>query len=148
MEWLEQHVQAGCSVLDYGCGSGILAILARKLGAMNVDGIDIDPQAINAARDNAERNQCADINWFIPADFALAREGARYDIVAANILSGPLKLMAPMLASRVAPGGAMVLSGILARQTDELIASYAPYITLAVAAEREGWIALAGRKEH
>ena len=89
-----------------------------------------------------------DINWFIPADFALEREGARYDIVAANILSGPLKLMAPMLASRVAPGGAMVLSGILARQTDELIASYAPYITLAVAAERDGWIALAGRKEH
>jgi ribosomal protein L11 methyltransferase len=148
MEWLEHHVQADCSVLDYGCGSGILAILARKLGAMNVDGIDIDPQAINAARDNAERNHCVDINWFIPADFALEREGARYDIVAANILSGPLKLMAPMLASRVATGGAMVLSGILARQTDELIASYAPYITLAVAAEREGWVALAGRKEH
>lgn len=148
MEWLEQYVQAGCSVLDYGCGSGILAILARKLGAMTVDGIDIDPQAITAARDNAERNHCADINWFIPADLALEREGARYDIVAANILSGPLKLMAPMLASRVAPGGAMVLSGILARQTDELIASYAPYITLTVAAERDGWIALAGRKEH
>jgi ribosomal protein L11 methyltransferase len=148
MEWLEQHVQAGCSVLDYGCGSGILAILARKLNAKTVDGVDIDPQAINAAHDNAKRNQCTDMNWFVPAAFALEREAARYDIVAANILSGPLKLMAPMLASRVANGGALVLSGILARQTDELIASYAPYIRLTVAAEREGWVALAGRKEH
>jgi len=148
MEWLEQHVQAGCSVLDYGCGSGILAILARKLGADRVDGIDIDPQAISAAHDNATRNLCADLHWFIPAEFALAREGARYDVVVANILSGPLKLMAPMLASRILPGGRMVLSGILARQTDELIASYAPYISLAVAAERDGWVALAGCKGH
>lgn len=147
MEWLEQHVEAGCSVLDYGCGSGILAILARKLGADSVDGVDIDPQAISAAQDNAKRNQCDDVRWFVPSDYALARASTRYDIVAANILSGPLKLMAPMLASRVAQGGAVVLSGILARQADELIASYAPYIALSVAAEREGWVALAGRKE-
>jgi ribosomal protein L11 methyltransferase len=147
MEWLEQHVEAGCCVLDYGCGSGILAILARKLGADSVDGVDIDPQAISAAQDNAKRNQCDDVRWFVPSDYALARASTRYDIVAANILSGPLKLMAPMLASRVAQGGAVVLSGILARQADELIASYAPYIALSVAAEREGWVALAGRKE-
>jgi ribosomal protein L11 methyltransferase len=147
MEWLEQHVEAGCSVLDYGCGSGILAILARKLGADSVDGIDIDPQAISAAHDNAKRNHCDDVRWFVPSDYALARASTPYDIVAANILSGPLKLMAPMLASRVAQGGAVVLSGILARQADELIASYAPYIALSVAAEREGWVALAGRKE-
>ncbi|MFM2107977.1 MAG: hypothetical protein RLZZ513_1045, partial [Pseudomonadota bacterium] len=147
MEWLEQHVEAGCSVLDYGCGSGILAILARKLGADSVDGVDIDPQAISAAQDNAKRNQCDEVRWFVPSDYALARASTRYDIVAANILSGPLKLMAPMLASRVAQGGAVVLSGILARQADELIASYAPYIALSVAAEREGWVALAGRKE-
>lgn len=147
MEWLEQHVEAGCCVLDYGCGSGILAILARKLGADSVDGVDIDPQAISAAHDNAKRNQCDDVRWFVPSDYALARASTRYDIVAANILSGPLKLMAPMLASRVAQGGAVVLSGILARQADELIASYAPYIALSVAAEREGWVALAGRKE-
>ena len=147
MEWLEQHVEAGCSVLDYGCGSGILAILARKLGADSVDGVDIDPQAISAAHDNAKRNQCDDVRWFVPSDYALARASTRYDIVAANILSGPLKLMAPMLASRVAQGGAVVLSGILARQANELIASYAPYIALSVAAEREGWVALAGRKE-
>ena len=147
MEWLEQHVEAGCSVLDYGCGSGILAILARKLGADSVDGVDIDPQAISAAHDNAKRNQCDDVRLFVPSDYALARASTRYDIVAANILSGPLKLMAPMLASRVAQGGAVVLSGILARQADELIASYAPYIALSVAAEREGWVALAGRKE-
>jgi len=147
MEWLEQHVEAGCSVLDYGCGSGILAILARKLGADSVDGVDIDPQAISAAQDNAKRNHCDEVRWFVPSDYALARASTRYDIVAANILSGPLKLMAPMLASRVAQGGAVVLSGILARQADELIASYAPYIALSVAAEREGWVALAGRKE-
>jgi ribosomal protein L11 methyltransferase len=147
MQWLEQHVEAGCSVLDYGCGSGILAILARKLGADSVDGVDIDPQAISAAQDNAKRNQCDEVRWFVPSDYALARASTRYDIVAANILSGPLKLMAPMLASRVAQGGAVVLSGILARQADELIASYAPYIALSVAAEREGWVALAGRKE-
>jgi ribosomal protein L11 methyltransferase len=147
MQWLEQHVEAGCSVLDYGCGSGILAILARKLGADSVDGVDIDPQAISAAQDNAKRNQCDEVRWFVPSDYALARASTRYDIVAANILSGPLKLMAPMLASRVAQGGAVVLSGMLARQADELIASYAPYIALSVAAEREGWVALAGRKE-
>ena len=147
MEWLEQHVEAGCCVLDYGCGSGILAILARKLGADSVDGVDIDPQAISAAHDNAKRNQCDEVRWFVPSDYALARASTRYDIVTANILSGPLKLMAPMLASRVAQGGAVVLSGILARQADELIASYAPYIALSVAAEREGWVALAGRKE-
>lgn len=147
MEWLEQHVPQGSRVLDYGCGSGILAILARKLGAARVDGVDIDPQAINAARDNAIRNQCGDVDWFVPAAFAVERAGTRYDVVAANILSGPLKLMAPMLASRVAPGGAMVLSGILARQTDELIDCYAPYVELSIAAEREGWIALVGRKE-
>jgi len=147
MEWLEQHVEAGCSVLDYGCGSGILAILARKLGADSVDGVDIDPQAISAAQDNAKRNHCDEVRWFVPSDYALARASTRYDIVAANILSGPLKLMVPMLASRVAQGGAVLLSGILARQADELIASYAPYIALSVAAEREGWVALAGRKE-
>jgi ribosomal protein L11 methyltransferase len=147
MEWLEQHVKAGQSLLDYGCGSGILAMLARKLGATLVDGVDIDPQAIVSARDNGERNHCADIHWFLPEAFGAEREHTRYDIVAANILSSPLKLMAPMLCGRVAPGGAMVLSGVLARQADEVIASYAPHIRMSVWAEREGWVALAGRKE-
>ena len=146
MEWLEQNVQAGASLLDYGCGSGILAMLARKLGASPVDGVDIDPQAIVSARDNGERNHCADIHWFLPEEFGVERDDTRYDVVAANILSSPLKLMAPMLSGRVAPKGAMVLSGVLARQADEVIACYAPHIKLSVWAEREGWVALAGRK--
>ncbi len=147
MEWLEQHVHAGQSLLDYGCGSGILAMLGRKLGAAPVDGVDIDPQAIVSARDNGERNHCADIHWFLPEAFGTERTDTRYAIVAANILSSPLKLMAPMLSGRVAPGGAMVLSGVLARQADEVIASYAPHIRLSVWAERDGWVALAGRKD-
>jgi ribosomal protein L11 methyltransferase len=147
MEWLEQHVTAGQSLLDYGCGSGILAMLGRKLGAASVDGVDIDPQAIVSARDNGERNHCADIHWFLPEVFGNERPDTRYAIVAANILSSPLKLMAPMLSGRVAAGGAMVLSGVLARQADEVIASYAPHITLSVWAERDGWVALAGHKD-
>ncbi len=147
MEWLEQNVVAGQSLLDYGCGSGILAMLAHKLGAQPVDGVDIDPQAIVSARDNGVRNHCDDIQWFLPEPFGAERAATVYDIVAANILSGPLKLMAPMLCGRVAPGGALVLSGVLARQADEVIAAYAPHITLSVWAEREGWVALAGRKE-
>jgi ribosomal protein L11 methyltransferase len=144
MEWLEQNVQVGESLLDYGCGSGILAMLAEKLGAAPVEGVDIDPQAIVSARDNAERNHCR-IAYFEPEDFGSVRADTVYDIVAANILSGPLKLMAPMLCGRVKPGGALVLSGVLARQADEVIAAYASRITLAVWAEREGWVALAGR---
>jgi ribosomal protein L11 methyltransferase len=144
MEWLEQNVQVGESLLDYGCGSGILAMLAEKLGAAPVEGVDIDPQAIVSARDNAERNHCR-IAYFEPEDFGSVRADTLYDIVAANILSGPLKLMAPMLCGRVKPGGALVLSGVLARQADEVIAAYASRITLAVWAEREGWVALAGR---
>jgi ribosomal protein L11 methyltransferase len=147
MEWLEQNVAAGRSLLDYGCGSGILAMLARKLGAAPVDGVDIDPQAIVSARDNGQRNHCDDIEWFLPEAFGTERASTCYDVVAANILSGPLKLMAPMLCGRVLPGGALVLSGVLARQADEVIAAYTPHIALSVWAEREGWVALAGRKE-
>ncbi len=147
MEWLEQNVVAGQSLLDYGCGSGILAMLGRKLGASPVDGVDIDPQAILSAQDNGERNHCNDIHWFLPEPFGAEHAVTSYHVVAANILSGPLKLMAPMLCGRVAPGGALVLSGVLARQADEVIAAYAPHIALSVWAEREGWVALAGSKE-
>lgn len=147
MEWLEQNVKAGESLLDYGCGSGILAMLAEKLGASPVEGVDIDPQAIVSARDNAERNHCR-IAYFEPEDFGSVRPDTLYDVVAANILSGPLKLMAPMLCGRVKPGGALVLSGVLARQADEVIAAYASRIRLSVWAEREGWVALAGRMDN
>jgi len=147
MEWLEVNLHSPQSVLDYGCGSGILAMLANKVGAHPVDGVDIDPQAIVSARENAERNQC-DVTFFLPEDFASARQGQRYDVVVANILSGPLKVMAPMLCGRVAKGGWLVLSGVLARQADEVIACYKNYIQLSVSAEFEGWVALAGSLEN
>jgi ribosomal protein L11 methyltransferase len=145
MEWLEAHPAPGKTVLDYGCGSGILAMVAKKLGAGDVAGVDIDPQAIESARDNAERNKVGDIGYFLPDAFAQsAHAQARFDIVVANILSSPLKLMAPMLSGRVADGGALILSGVLARQAEEVAAAYAPFIKLGVWAELDGWVALHG----
>jgi ribosomal protein L11 methyltransferase len=153
MEWLEQYPTAGCSVLDYGCGSGILAMVAKKLGANPVIGVDIDPQAIESARFNATQNKC-DIEYYLPDAWAeLANESVHtrtfntrtFDVVVANILANPLKLMAPMLCGRIAPGGALVLSGVLATQAEQVIAAYAPFIQLSVWAQREDWVALAGR---
>ncbi|WP_317202405.1 50S ribosomal protein L11 methyltransferase [Janthinobacterium sp.] len=144
MEWLEAHPTAG-SVLDYGCGSGILAMVAKKLGTAVVTGVDIDPQAIESARDNAQRNNC-DIAYFLPDGFATSIHAEqRFDTVVANILSSPLKVMAPMLSGRVADGGALILSGVLARQAKEVIEAYAPFIKLAVWAQQEDWVALHGR---
>lgn len=144
MEWLENHMPKGVTVLDYGCGSGILAIVAKKLGASEVIGVDIDPQAIVSALENSERNDC-EVTFHVPESFGKVASGRRYDIVVANILSSPLKLMAPMLAGRVANGGSLVLSGVLSRQAEDVIASYAPFISLTVADEYDGWVVLAGR---
>jgi ribosomal protein L11 methyltransferase len=144
MEWLEAHPPAGLSVLDYGCGSGILALVAKKLGAAEVVGIDIDPQAIESAHYNADRNDC-DIAYYLPEQFADTTHDHAFHIVVANILANPLKLMAPMLSGRVAPGGFLVLSGVLARQADEVAAAYAPFINMSVWAERDGWVALCGQ---
>src|SRR5437764_2482008 len=145
MEWLEAHPAPGKTVLDYGCGSGILAMVARKVGAGEVVGVDIDPQAIESARLNAERNNCA-IEFYVPDDFVASHYGERrFDIVVANILSSPLKLMAPMLSGRVAEGGSLILSGVLARQAEEVAAAYAPFIKLGVWAEQDGWVALHGQ---
>lgn len=145
MEWLEAHPAPGNTVLDYGCGSGILAMVAKKVGAGEVVGVDIDPQAIESAADNAQRNHC-EIEYFLPDTFAQsAHAEQKFDIVVANILSSPLKLMAPMLSGRVAPGGALILSGVLARQAEEVAAAYAPFIKLGVWAEQDGWVALHGR---
>lgn len=145
MEWLEANPAPAKTVLDYGCGSGILAMVAKKVGAGEVVGVDIDPQAIESAADNAERNKC-DIEYFLPDTFAQSKHAEqKFDIVVANILSSPLKLMAPMLSGRVAPGGALILSGVLARQAEEVAAAYAPFIKLGVWAEQDGWVALHGR---
>lgn len=141
LEWIERTVTPGVSVLDYGCGSGILAIAAAKLGAGEVLGVDIDPQAVTAARNNADINAVS--ARF--ADSAVSLEGS-FDVVVANILANPLKALAPAICSHVRPGGALALSGILVEQAEELIALYAPYIQLVVADTREGWVCLAGRK--
>lgn len=145
MEWLEAHAPKDLTVLDYGCGSGILAMVAEKLKAKAVVGVDIDPQAIESALFNAERNHCK-IDFTLPKEFGVGHPPShKFDVVVANILSSPLKVMAPMLAGRVAPGGALILSGVLARQTEEVAAAYAPFIQLSVWAEHEGWVALSGR---
>ncbi|WP_027817958.1 50S ribosomal protein L11 methyltransferase [Paraburkholderia bannensis] len=141
MEWLEQNVTPGTSLLDYGCGSGILAILAKKCGANPVIGIDIDPQAVESARHNSERNH-ADVTYGLPDDL----QAGEFDIVVANILSNPLKLMASMLSSRVKPGGRIALSGILARQAEEVAQVYAQWIDISVWREHEGWVCLAGTR--
>lgn len=141
LEWLERNVAEGCSVLDYGCGSGILAIAAARLGAGKVAGVDIDPQAVEAARANAERNG-------VTALFADSADpvAGEYDVVVANILSNPLRVLAPAICAHLRPGGRLALSGILREQVDEIIAIYAQWIPLQVADMREDWVCLAGLK--
>ena len=143
LEWLEKHLVSGSTVLDYGCGSGILAIAASKLGAGEITGVDIDPQSVLTSRENAERNHC-DITCYLPDAFAL-EANRQYNVVIANILAGPLKTLAPTLTRYIAPGGYMVLSGILEGQADDVIAAYAPFISLSVWRSLEGWVALSGR---
>eukprot|EP00825_Cyclidium_porcatum_P041617 TRINITY_DN5497_c0_g1_i5.p1 TRINITY_DN5497_c0_g1~~TRINITY_DN5497_c0_g1_i5.p1 ORF type:complete len:234 (-),score=21.74 TRINITY_DN5497_c0_g1_i5:337-1038(-) len=141
LEWLERNVSKACTVLDYGCGSGILAIAAARLGAGHVAGVDIDPQAVEAARANAERNGVTALF----ADSATPVAG-EYDVVVANILSNPLRVLAPAICAHVRSGGKLALSGILREQIDEIIAIYAQWIPLQVADVREDWVCLAGIK--
>jgi len=141
LEWLEREVTPGCSLLDYGCGSGILAIAAARLGAGRVAGVDIDAQAVAAARANAERNGAA-VRF---ADSAQAVAG-EYDLVVANILSNPLRLLAPALCAHVRSGGRLALSGILRQQAAEIIGIYAAWLPLEIVDVREDWVCLAGSK--
>ncbi|MBP5997777.1 MAG: 50S ribosomal protein L11 methyltransferase [Azonexus sp.] len=141
LEWLERHVAAGASLLDYGCGSGILAIAAARLGAGRVAGVDIDPQAVEAARANAERNGVTAL--FADSTQPVAGE---YDLVVANILSNPLRVLAPAICAHVRSGGRLALSGILREQADEIIAIYAQWLPMQVADVREDWVCLAGIK--
>jgi len=125
---------AGQRVLDYGCGSGILAIGAALMGARDIDAVDIDPAAVQATSDNARHNGVQ----LKPGLPALAQ--GRYALVLANILASPLKLLAPLLCGHLAPGGQLLLAGILARQADELTSAYAPWLGLRVADQEDGWI--------
>ncbi|MBS0321840.1 MAG: 50S ribosomal protein L11 methyltransferase [Proteobacteria bacterium] len=141
VQWLRANVDPAAEVLDYGCGSGILAIAAAKFGAARVTGIDVDAQAIRASVDNAHRNG-------VTARFVLpdALAPHAYDVVVANILSNPLILLAPALAGRVRDGGRIALAGILDAQEDAVRAAYAPWFTLAAWRRAEGWVLLAGTR--
>jgi ribosomal protein L11 methyltransferase len=139
LAWLEAHVTPGVSVLDYGCGSGILAIAAKKLGAGDTAGVDIDPDALAAARENAARND-VEIR-LMPSSAALSET---FDLVVANILTNPLMLLAPVLGARLNPGGRLALSGVLETQADQVIAAYAPWLPLSIGAVEEGWVRLEG----
>ena len=141
LEWLCEAVVPGCSVLDYGCGSGILGIAAAKLGAGAVLGIDIDEKAVEAARDNAARNHAA-----VRLQHSAVPVGDTFDLVVANILTNPLCVLAPAISARVAPGGRVALSGVLETQAAQVVEAWAPHIALHVGAAHEGWIRLEGRR--
>jgi ribosomal protein L11 methyltransferase len=134
LRWIARHAQPWPRVLDYGCGSGILAIGAALHGAVQIDAVDIDPAAVEATRANALANGVA-LNAALPQ----AAQG-RYALVLANILAKPLTLLAPLLTAHVAAGGHLVLAGILERQVDELRAAYASGCTLAVSDSEDGWV--------
>ena len=136
LKWIAQHPPFGQRVLDYGCGSGILAMGAAVYGAKCVDAVDIDSAAVSATLDNAKANQMERQIQAGSPDLAIGQ----YDIVLANILASPLKVLAPLLAGAVKPGGALVLAGILERQAQELIDAYEPYCSLSVLDQMEGWI--------
>ncbi len=142
LRWLDECLQGGETLLDYGCGSGILAIAAARLGALRVDGVDIDPQAVTAACDNATLNGVT-AHFCLPGELA----AGQYDVVVANILTNPLKGMAPLLADRVRAGGRLVLSGILAEQAGDVMAVYRDWFVFDPPAIDEGWVRLAGVKK-
>ena len=134
LRWIATHQVSGQRVLDYGCGSGILAIGAAKFGASNIDAVDIDEAAVTSTNLNAQANE-VQLNSGLP-DLAVGK----YQTVLANILATPLKVLAPLLCQHVEAGGHLVLAGILERQEEELIQAYAPFLSLSVADREDGWI--------
>ncbi|WP_341502134.1 50S ribosomal protein L11 methyltransferase [Gallaecimonas sp. GXIMD4217] len=142
LQWLDGLDLAGKTVVDFGCGSGILAIAALKLGAERVVGVDIDPQAILASRDNAERNGVADkLELYLPEDQPL---GLKADVVVANILAGPLKELSEIITGYLKPGGLFALSGILDSQADDLVEHYQRYGRLDQVAIKDEWCRVSG----
>jgi ribosomal protein L11 methyltransferase len=143
LEWLDGLDLAGQSITDYGCGSGILAIAALKLGASAAIGIDNDPQALTASADNAARNGVVDrLALFLPED----HPGRVTDVFVANILAGPLDALAPTFAAAAKPGAPFAISGILAGQQDELLARYKEWFEELRADRREDWVRISGRR--
>lgn len=141
LQWLDANLKGGESVMDYGCGSGILAIAAMKLGAGSADGVDIDPQAMMASNQNAEQNNVV-ARFFLPNQ----EPQQQYDVVVANILTNPLKALAPLLTGKIKPGGRIALSGILQEQAEEVMAIYGQWITFNPVQSHEGWVCLSGTR--
>ena len=139
LKWIAHQNSPLGRVLDYGCGSGILAIGAAKFGAQDIHAVDIDEAAVQSTRTNADANQ-VQLSAGLPDE-----AGGQYQTVLANILATPLKVLAPLLCGHVAKDGSLVLAGILARQADELKAAYAPWCTLKVADTEDGWILMTAR---
>ena len=142
LRWLDDNLQGGESVLDYGCGSGILAIAALKLGAARAVGIDVDLQALQASRENAAVNQVDNVQFYLPC--ALPHDS--YDLVVANILTNPLRMLAPSLADATSKGGRIVLSGILEEQAQEMRNTYQQWFDMNAPICEDGWSCLSGRK--
>jgi len=140
LRWIATLAVKSQRVLDYGCGSGILAIGAAKFGASHIDAVDIDEAAVTSTELNAQANG-VELNAGLPE---LAQ--GTYNTVLANILATPLKVLAPLLCSHVHAGGHLVLAGILERQEEELIQAYAPHITLKVADREDGWILMTAHR--
>ena len=145
---LDAGIAPGVRVVDYGCGSGILGIAAARLGAGAVLGVDNDPQAMTASRDNAHRNQVPEttLTAVLPDDAAISSWAGSAEWVVANILAGPLIDLAPVLTALLAPRGRLLLAGLLAEQAESVIAAYAPAVALTIADQQEEWVLLAGAK--
>jgi ribosomal protein L11 methyltransferase len=142
LRWLDDNIGGGESVLDYGCGSGILAIAALKLGAARAVGVDVDVQAVIASRDNAAANQVENVQFYQPN----SAPKDTYDVVVANILTNPLRMLAPLLANAAKPGGRIVLSGILQEQAQDVMDIYAEWFDLNEPVFEDGWSCLSGTK--
>jgi len=142
LRWLDSNLRGGENVLDYGCGSGILAIAALKLGAAHAVGVDVDLQAVIASRDNAIANQVKDVQFYLPDD----APQSSYDLVVANILTNPLRMLAPLLAKSTRQGGQIVLSGILEEQAQDMMNIYQQWFDLNAPIFEDGWSCLSGRK--
>ncbi len=151
LAWLDENLRGGEDVMDYGCGSGILAIAALKLGARQAIGVDIDPQAIVASQDNASRNQIEQKKaqfYTAHTELQLVKTTTGWaDVVVANILANPLKILAPLLMSMTRRDGTIVLSGILKDQSEDVEKIYRQWFKMRISGEREGWVLLTGTRK-